>query len=80
MYDRYIVVLTKRAANENLKVMQMKTSYLHFTVSCFVAAGLNVILSTVSLEILFALEYLHNITVILEGLLIKPKRANCSEA
>ena len=55
-YDRYIVVLTKRAANENLKVMQMKTSYLHFTVSSFVPADLNVILLTFSLEILYALQ------------------------
>ena len=55
-YGRYIVVLTKRAANENLKVMQMKTSYLHFTVSCFVPVGLNAISATFFLEMLYALK------------------------
>ena len=52
LYDRYIVVLTKRAANKNLKVMQMKTSI----VSCFVPEGLNAISPTFSLEILYALK------------------------
>ena len=37
---------------EILKAMQMKTSYLCFTVSCFVPAGLKVISLTFSLEIL----------------------------
>ena len=56
LYDRYIVVVTKRAANKNLKVMQMKTSYLHFIISCFVPEGLNAISPTFSLEILYALK------------------------
>ena len=53
------MVLTKRAVNGNLKVMQNENFlqlYPNFIVSCFVPEGLNANSLTFSLKILYALK------------------------